>query len=440
MKNIYTACFSLFLALFVFNNNFIYSEIKNNSATFKSVELEHQDKTERLSALIHADDNQRMELEKTISYIQENWDNWTQNRVFVDTVSYFRTQISEDTFITVHPNIPEVCIFTKGHTKLLGAGAFKRVDKGLKLSIGIRVAVALSHQLADFDSYDYPDSSTSYNSSYDSNPSYQSSDDYYDYYGNSYDSDFSYWSSDYYNESDSLDSSYPYQSSEDYKEEKFFDFFNGDEQEPKMLEKVQGLRGVIQIYFISYHKKVDSEKIFPIIVGKYYNGGTIYDLYISEKPVNFEERLLICHDLLLGLSEIHSRKVIHGDFHWGNALLQINPSNGAILGAYISDFGLSRICTAEICEEMHWDRAWLVNMLEGILSKVSKAEDLAKRQVVSMMLSEAINSFCDANEIYAQYIDLLAGIVDEETKERIMANSKIKKAIKLKYRNVVRWY
>ncbi|KAJ0794769.1 putative protein kinase RLK-Pelle-CrRLK1L-1 family [Helianthus annuus] len=79
----------------------------------------------------------------------------------------------------------------------------------------------------------------------------------------------------------------------------------------------------------------DEEKI---LVYEYANNGTIDDhLHKYDAPLSWVQRLNICSDAAVGLSYLHKKRVIHGDFKGSNVLL-----HGLVVK--ISDFGLSKEC------------------------------------------------------------------------------------------------
>jgi len=419
----YKSLFYLFVVSSSLSQPIFGSEIKAFEAS-TSYEYQLQEKVDRLASKIDANQDQKEELEKICRLIQDKWDEWMNNPNGSENAAYFRINITDQTSVTVHPSAREVCIFLEGHTTTLGKGYFKRVEKGLSYDLEKEVAVAIPYRLSfDF----YSSSYSSYDSTYD-----------YEYDTTSFEDDFSSFDS-YYSYISSV-----YDDSENYSSVYGWDWSNfSSEDEAKMLEKVQGCRSVIEVYFISYHESNDSDSKVPLIVGKYYNGGTFYNYLNKEKNASLDTRLLICHDLLLGLSDIHNRNIVHNDLHGENILLQRDFLTKEITGAYLADFGLARHSEDSDNKALKiskkYDVFYMLDMLMMLFTKEYGYGQSGEEMLVSDFLNDAQESKMEAREVYDQFIELLTGIVDEETLQGIMKNANLPKSIKVKSGNVVRW-
>lgn len=82
------------------------------------------------------------------------------------------------------------------------------------------------------------------------------------------------------------------------------------------------------------------------LIFDYYKDGNL-EQYIGRReamkaPLSSEEQKLVAYNVLNGISEIHSRNIIHRDIHPKNVLMQL-ANTGAITKAVIGDFGFARI-------------------------------------------------------------------------------------------------
>lgn len=410
MNNINMKSVLIFLCLLCFQGSLFCEEnahtiiFKNETLTEEPQTLAKKDnlakKINKLSQLTKANEKQKKEIETVCKYIKDNWNNWVKNHDILDKYSYMRFQVTDKTHITVHPNVPEVCIFLEGHTKTLGQGAFKKAVKALSYVSEEEVAMAIPHQVAHLDFLPYPDANS---------PFYTSSE--------LTDSEAS---------RELTSSDYPESMLTENGPAKLDYYLDMLVLEVRILEEVQGCAGVIELYFISYHED-PAHNVVPIFVGKYYNGGALFESSHQFKTYSLEESLLICHDLLLGLSELHGRKIAHRDLHGGNILLEKNSGNDKIKGAYISDFGLSMFNAQNY--DMQADVSNLKWQLREVLSFQPKA----------VMALELMDQHLTSKELYTRFVKLLPKMVDKETQKRIMVHAKKKLSPKLKYQNVILW-
>jgi serine/threonine protein kinase len=104
-------------------------------------------------------------------------------------------------------------------------------------------------------------------------------------------------------------------------------------KEAKILVKLQGTPGIVQLQSFIKHKKRESELIL-----KYYNSGPLQTLSSGRLKLTDKDLLSIMKDLTIGLKSLHAAGYIHRDLHQGNVLL--HRKNG-VLEAVITDFGLA---------------------------------------------------------------------------------------------------
>lgn len=410
-----------------------------------SLERPLSEKADRLAALIRASDEQKAELEQVCQFIEENWDSWVNDPSILEQYSYLRFQMTEKTFITVHPNVPEVCVYLNGHTKILGNGAFKRVVKAFCYILEGEVAVALPFQIDGKDFLKFPDDINllQWLSSNKSSPEYtpstaEESKNYSDLLSYLSTNRSILNSSDWYSSNSSTESGLASHSETDSTDDSQVDWIGIMNDilmhEPFMLEQAQGCAGVIQAYFISYHMTADLKKI-PFFVTKYYNGGTLDHLVQknmnANKPVELEEKLLVCHDILLGLKELHGRKISHGDFHAGNILIEKDLSSDRVKGVFIADFGLSKFA-----DDSH---AFKSDLARGYFMLKDYLLESTEEDVVLAFLNDAYFAESSAEEMYRQFLGLLPVLVDHEAERRITANAMKKLGPKVRYQNIVRW-
>lgn len=163
----------------------------------------------------------------------------------------------------------------------------------------------------------------------------------------------------------------------------------------------------------------------------------------KEKNASLATRLLISHDLLLGLSDIHSRNIVHNDLHGENILLQRDSMTKEITGAFISDFGLARHSddsdNKALKTSKKYDVEYMLDMLGMLFTEGYGNKQSVEGRMISEFFNDAQNSKIEAREVYEQFVELLAGIVDEETQQGIMQNANLPKSFRVKSGNVVRW-
>lgn len=344
------------------------------------------EKVDRLSEKIHSTNEQKDELEIVCDFIKDNWETWMNDPETIDERGFSHIDVTDQTYITVHPSARDVIIFTEGHTKMLGAGVFKRVLKAISYVLEEEVAVAAPHSY-----YNTPNSNWNLSSFFSTN-----------------------------------------------------DFFFGNSflDEATILEKVQGCRSVIQIYFISFHYDESMNQKLPVIVGKYYNGKELYKLFYNDNTLSMEERLLITHDLLLALSDVHARNIVHNDLHGGNVLLEKDPTTQKITGAFLADFGLSKYYEDDNDQQFVFDKledeAWLFEQLIRLFSTADNG--LTTEELIIMdFLTKTLDSTYSIREAYHQYVTLLPTLLDQKTQRRITANANIAKRVKIKQPNIIKW-
>lgn len=313
-------------------------------------------------------DEQLGELTQITEFIEANWQGW-MNPAIAKKYSYLRFQVTENSYITVHPNVPEVCIFLNGHSTILGVGAFKSVFKAISYELEEEVAVATPHLLEK--------------------------------------------------ENEILFST--------------VEFMNADLHEAEMLEAVQGCGSVIKVHFIAYHWSDDFKRHFPIIVSKYYNGGSLYEYMKHCKQFNFEDLLKIVHDIIFGVLEIKNRKIAHNDLHWGNILINFNKENQTVNGAVIADFGLAKKILNDKQLRYNSDNEFAFYYGKEILKNVPEGN------VLSHFFKVAYKMETDVPTVYKEFNDLLVLTVGESTARRIRSHSMKKRSIKQVYENIIKW-
>ena len=92
-------------------------------------------------------------------------------------------------------------------------------------------------------------------------------------------------------------------------------------KEIRMLEQLQGCRGIVQ-YFGSapHHNRTCS------IFLKYYPTGSLEDAIAKGCRFSARQRTAIAADALAGLYAMHERRLVHRDLHPGNILIDKSPS------------------------------------------------------------------------------------------------------------------
>lgn len=368
-------------------------------------------KAQRIAEKFHLSDTQQSDLAILCEYIEAHWDLWMRSEE--DKIVPKSSMIHMTTFnsnaLTIHPSAREVCIYLEGHTRLLGEGAFKTVKKAISYTREEEVAVATPKAQSEFDNIP----------SIGLPISVPPSDGYWTPSPSSTHSTFVY-------------TNYSEWFCEDYV------------REARILEKIQESPTVIQIYFIAFDWNEETKQLFPTIVGKYYNGGTLSSLP-HKRHYSLEERLRICHDLLLALSDVHALNITHNDLHGGNILLQMKrEGNNTIQGAYLSDFGLAKEYKdpedLNYKARCYWDNYSLTANLKALFKESYDDENLTpEEQSIIELLDLAKDPEMTAEQIYHHFLEVLPQLVDAETAERVTQNNLIPRRMKIQKENLVEW-
>lgn len=85
---------------------------------------------------------QKLELAAAAAIIEAGWNSWLEDSAAVQGMSYMTIPLGEHSCLTVHPHVPEVCLFLQGHAGLVGRGATKKVYRAIAYRAEKEVAVA----------------------------------------------------------------------------------------------------------------------------------------------------------------------------------------------------------------------------------------------------------------------------------------------------------
>ncbi|KAK7437405.1 hypothetical protein VKT23_018650 [Stygiomarasmius scandens] len=85
---------------------------------------------------------------------------------------------------------------------------------------------------------------------------------------------------------------------------------------------------------------LDSTKQRVCLISPWMENGNLRK-YLSNHPVEFEDRIRLAYDVACGLSYLHEEKIIHGDLKGDNILISTTGR------ASIADFGLSRVANSD---------------------------------------------------------------------------------------------
>lgn len=380
----------------------------------------HESKVERIAQKLNLTQEQQTELLLLCEEIEAHWEKWMTQEDSSQTSSTLQLACFGNHTLTIHPSAREVCIYLEGHTKVLGQGAFKIVKKAIGYTREDEVAIATPLKIGFEDDSFYLTEDPLHWPDFDS------------YSTDSSDTDTSF---------DSYSNAWPTDSEDDWIPEDYV-------REANILEKIQGCPTVIQIYFISFDWQEQQQTHLPTIVGKYYNGGTFH--YPPDgQTYSLEDKLRICHDLLLALSHVHGLKITHNDLHGGNVLLQkqnrdafnLRKTDSHIQGAYLSDFGLAKMY--ETSDDLYfqarsyYDKISLIYLLKSLF--VHAQEDDKTNSLMLELLLSAEEPTVSVEQLYNQFLALLPELVDEETAKKVTQNALQPKRMKIQKENLVQW-
>lgn len=106
--------------------------------------------------------------------------------------------------------------------------------------------------------------------------------------------------------------------------------------EGRILQKLNGSDGVVKTYAFSTHKKKSGRKVYSMIT-KMYNAHTVRSYeYDRSHLENRNEAAYIARDLMLGLENMHAKKLAHRDLHSGNFMVHRTADK---VSACLIDFG-----------------------------------------------------------------------------------------------------
>ncbi|MEC7840343.1 MAG: protein kinase [Chlamydiota bacterium] len=336
--------------------------------------------------LVKANQEQAEKLELICEYIESHWADLMESD-HSDEETLFREIVFDDnTSITVHPAAEEICIFLEGHTKLLGAGAFKKVVKGLTYRSESEVAVAFPRG-KELMMYKYLIDDGS-----DSNSSIHLP-------------------------------------------------VGLDQYEAQILEKVQVCRGVTELFFISYFESSDDKNQSPLIVQKYYNAGTLWDVQFTEGDFELQG-IRIYHDLLMALSDIHEVGIVHNDLHSSNILLGKSMTFEGVTEAVIADFGISKelagLSESDALKYKMNDLKSLDLNIVGVLRFKNSVYSSTLRKI-ARLLTNHISLKSDVKVVYQDFLNLIEVELSEEQYKWVTQNAMQKRRLKIHNGNTVVW-
>lgn len=462
---------SFLIYFLIFSFSYIYSEHDS-----KSVNHFNNSKIENLSKISSIEANDQNFL-KICQFIESNWEN-LMNSSKTNNTYYLIT--FDKSFITIHPEALEVCIFFETHTKNLGAGYFKRVIKGLAYNREKEVAIAfpkgslidqyyqvnmnqVNTNIEKKNSIDWDKTSLDWNYSLTSSEfdsSYMSFNDWWTSYDfskfpshnyffpnstNFYDSSDFYDSFDFF---DSYDFLFDFDSSDINMENKndisslqFFNLFDKKFKEQqelneiKMLMKAQNCSGTTKLFFISFPETSQRDQS-PIIVQQYYNGGALGE-YIYKRALSNDEKLLVFHDTLMALSDIHDQNIVHHDLHFGNILVQENIFTKKIDEVVIGDFGIS----VEVDPNHNFINNQKKHDLNYLLTNLIRAfyfqDDSINHFIEELLIQNEITD--STRNIYDFFVQEVKNIVSEEEFRYITKNATQKRSLKFKNGRTLLW-
>lgn len=383
-------------------------------------------------------------------FIEANWKSLMKISQITKANSYQLITFDES-FLTVHPEANEICIFFKTHTKHLGEGFFKRVIKGLAYNREKEVAIAFPkgslidqyyHNKMTFTNTHNIDSRDFSSESYDSFTSWYSDWSTYDYsyysFDNSYDDEsyesnetsninFDFESSDIDMWADTTDSTGLFFSPFNWKKEQ-------ELNEIRMLMKAQACKAVTKLFFISFPETIENDQS-PIIVQQFYNGGSLGH-YLSKRQLSKEEKLLVYHDTLMAISDIHDQNIIHNDLHFGNILVQENQFTKKIDEIVVGDFGISKEIDPNI-EYSHLQKKEDLKYLFSNLVHITFDDENITKLVFQLIIKNELE--IPTKEIFNYFVKEVKNLVTDEEYNYITKNSIQNRALKYKNGNTIVW-
>ena len=88
----------------------------------------------------------------------------------------------------------------------------------------------------------------------------------------------------------------------------------------------------------------DPDTHLPVLLMELMDDSLTHYLETSTQPIPYHIQVIICHDITLALSFLHSNKIIHRDLSSNNVLLTSSTR------AKVTDFGMARLYNSLNCE------------------------------------------------------------------------------------------
>jgi serine/threonine protein kinase len=103
--------------------------------------------------------------------------------------------------------------------------------------------------------------------------------------------------------------------------------------EIQALERLRGSRGIVPFLGSSERARNKRYSIFL----EYFSCGSLSHMLRAKKQFTIPQAIKIAQDLAMGLRNMHAKKMVHRDLHWGNVLLR--PTKNGLYDAVLVDFG-----------------------------------------------------------------------------------------------------
>ena len=96
---------------------------------------------------------------------------------------------------------------------------------------------------------------------------------------------------------------------------------NSSQYEYNAIRMLNGCPGISYTYMISSHVKRDGVQRVTSLLQKLYRKGTFSQYFKREQMVPIKTVIKLTRDVMYGLKSIHSRNLVHGDFHMSNLMV-----------------------------------------------------------------------------------------------------------------------
>ena len=94
-------------------------------------------------------------------------------------------------------------------------------------------------------------------------------------------------------------------------------------KEIKMIHRLQGLRGIVDVLACSKYK--EGAVTYRTIYSKFYRAGSLHTATIKKYSLSLSEKINIALNLLQGLKELHRKRIVHRDIAVPNCFVDIPP-------------------------------------------------------------------------------------------------------------------